>query len=141
MAKMTSSEALALYKQAEAAGLAAGSAVTPTPMVVGTPSTPLGSDIDYSQRTYFVSEGACGFAWVNIKGTEPFARAIKKAEQSPEGFKAGIRTSKGYPTGLTVKWVGEFNQSVDRKSKYAAAFAEVLRAAGVTSAYSQSRLD
>ena len=39
----------------------------PTPMVVGTPTTPLGNDIDYSKETYYVADGMCGFAWINIK--------------------------------------------------------------------------
>ena len=34
---------------------------TPTPMVVGTPTTPLGDDIDYSKDTYYVADGLCGF--------------------------------------------------------------------------------
>ena len=39
---------------------------TPTFMVVGTPTTPLGDDIDYSKDTYYVADGMCGFAWINI---------------------------------------------------------------------------
>ena len=34
---------------------------TPNPMVVGTPTTPLGDDIDYSKDTYYVADGMCGF--------------------------------------------------------------------------------
>ena len=30
-------------------------------MVVGTPTTPLGDDIDYSKDTYYVADGMCGF--------------------------------------------------------------------------------
>ena len=36
-------------------------------MVVGTPTTPLGDDIDYTKETYYVADGMCGFAWINIK--------------------------------------------------------------------------
>ena len=56
-----------VYAEAHALGIAAGNACSPTPMVVGTPTTPLGDDIDYSKDTYYVSDGVCGFAWVNIK--------------------------------------------------------------------------
>ena len=56
-----------IYEQAHAAGMAAGNGCTPTPMVVGQPTTPLGNDIDYSKETYYVSDGVCGFAWINIK--------------------------------------------------------------------------
>ena len=44
-----------------------GHGCTPTPMVVGTPTTPLGDDIDYTKDTYYVADGMCGFAWINIK--------------------------------------------------------------------------
>ena len=37
-----------IYAEAHSAGMAAGHGCTPTPMVVGTPTTPLGDDIDYS---------------------------------------------------------------------------------------------
>ena len=56
-----------IYTEAHALGIKAGNECSPTPMVVGTPSTPLGDDIDYSKDTYYVSDGVCGFAWVNIK--------------------------------------------------------------------------
>ena len=56
-----------IYSEAHSAGMAAGHGCTPTPMVVGTPTTPLGDDIDYSKDTYYVADGLCGFAWINIK--------------------------------------------------------------------------
>ena len=28
---------------------------------------PLGDDIDYTKDTYYVADGMCGFAWINIK--------------------------------------------------------------------------
>ena len=45
-------------------------ACTPTPMMVGEPTTPLGNDIDYSKDTWLVNDGVCGFAWINIKPEE-----------------------------------------------------------------------
>ena len=59
-------ECARIYKEADAAGSAAAEAAVPTPMIVGTPTTPLGNDIDFKKQTYFVSEGVCGFAWVKI---------------------------------------------------------------------------
>ena len=44
-----------VYAEAHALGIAAGNACSPTPMVVGTPTTPLGNDIDYSKDTYFAN--------------------------------------------------------------------------------------
>lgn len=129
--KWSPSEALAAYKAAEAAGLAAGAAASPTPMIVGE-AIGLSDEIDYSKRIHYVPEGACGFAWVYAPGGSSFVRALAKA---------GVKLSKNYPVGATVKWVGEFGQSIDRKEAYASAFAQSLRGAGVEQVYSQSRLD
>jgi hypothetical protein len=53
----------AAYNKAQSAGGAAGNAVTPTPMTVGTPTTLFGSELDSSKPVYHVPEGAW-FAWV-----------------------------------------------------------------------------
>ena len=55
----------------------AGHGCTPTPMVVGTPTTPLGDDIDYSKDTYYVADGLCGFAWINIAARGKFVKFLK----------------------------------------------------------------
>lgn len=119
----------ALYEQANKAGEAAAEAAKPTPIVVGQPGTPLGSDIDYSKPTYYISEGLCGFAWVKFPGNTGFGRWAKRTG----------RASKAYGGGLQVRVRG-YGQSVDRKTAYAQAFAAVLRDGGVT-AYAESRLD
>ena len=51
-----------IYTEAHSAGMAAGHGCTPTPMVVGTPTTPLGDDIDYGRglRKYL---GYHGNSW------------------------------------------------------------------------------
>ena len=77
---------------------------------------------------------AAGFAWVTIKGTGPLASYVRKETKAGRG-----RWRKGYPSGLQCS-VWEFNQSIDRKYAYAAAFAKVLNAAGFT-AYAESRMD
>jgi len=118
-----------LYAAADAAGKAAADAIVPIPMVVGTPTTVLGSDIDYSKPTYFVEGGVCGFAWISFKGNTAFGRWAKST---------GLAT-KGYPTGLTIRANG-YGQSLQRKEAYAQAFAAVLREGGVT-AYAESRMD
>lgn len=110
-----------LYETAHAAGMAAGYGSTPNPMVV--------SEVGGEGKSWYVSEGACGFAWVTIKGTTPFARWAKGAKKA----------SKAYPTGYWF-WVSEFGQSVDRKEKYARAFAKVLNEHGIE-AFANSRLD
>ena len=126
----TSREAHALLREAHAAGVAAGNAIKPTPMVVGTPTTPLGNNIDYNKRTYYVSEGACGFAWVVIRpGNCSFAR---------QAVKLGLG-SKHYYGGISI-WISDHGQSIDRKERHAAAYANVLKQAGVN-ATSESRMD
>ena len=110
----------AIYDEAHAAGMAAGAAVTPTPMYV------TGMDGSIFPP---VMDGVCGFAWIRIKGTSAFAKwATKEKLVSP-----------AYPTGKHF-WVGEFNQSLTRKEAYADAFALVLGKYGIW-AVSGSRMD
>ena len=120
-----------VYADAHAQGVKAGNACNPTPMIVGTPTTPLGNDIDYEKDVHYVSDGPCGFAWINIKPARgKFVNWLKKA---------GIGRTDSYYGGYTV-WVSEFGQSVTRKENYARAFAKVLGDNGIT-AYNMSRLD
>lgn len=124
-------ECARIYKEADAAGSAAAEAAVPTPMIVGTPTTPLGNDIDFKKQTYFVSEGACGFAWVKIfPARGAFVTYLKKA---------GIGSTNSYEGGYDI-WVSGYGQSVTRKEAYAQAFAAVLKSYGIN-AYGQSRLD
>lgn len=123
-------ECARIYKEAYEAGLKAGKEAIPTPMIVGQPTTPLGNDVDFTKKTYFVSEGACGFAWVTISPARgAFVNYLKSID-------AG---SKGYYGGYQI-WVREFGQSITRKEAFAGAFAQVLRNYGI-SAYCESRLD
>ena len=127
---VTATENKRLYNKAYAAGLKAGNAKIPTPMIVGSPTTPLGSDIDPNKKTYFVPQGVCGFAWVKVvPGTCSFARWLTKTGKGRPGYGGG-----------THVWVHEFGQSLEQKEAFARAFAQVLTEAGVT-AYSQSRMD
>jgi hypothetical protein len=109
--------------------MVAGQAAVPAPMIVGSPSTLLGNDVDPRQPMYYVADGVCGFAWVHLDGREPFARYAKEV---------GLG-HKGYPKGFDI-WVGEFGQSMQRKEAYARAYAGVLKEHGID-AYVQSRMD
>ena len=113
-------EFAALLDIAHARGIQAGRDCRPIPMVVSTAS---GIEIEC------IDDGACGFAWIVISGNTAFGRWAKK-----QG-----RARAHYPRGLCF-WVSDFGQSVDRKSAYAGAFAQVLRNAGIE-AYADSRLD
>lgn len=118
-----------LATRAHLAGMEAGNAAAPVPMVVGSPSTVFGNDIDPRQPSYFVADGVCGFAWVKFKGSTPFGRWAKKI---------GIARAS-YPKGMQIN-VRAFGQSMQRKEAYAQAYAKVLQDAGVE-AYADSRMD
>ena len=119
-----------LLEKAHLMGMDAGRLVGVTPMVVGSPSTPLGNDIDYSKKTYFVEGGVCGFAGVVIKPARgKFVSYLKKLGMGYKHYYGGWYVS-----------VREFGQSLTRKEAYAEAFAKVLGEAGM-SCYVDSRMD
>lgn len=118
-----------LHAQAHEAGHAAATKTTPRAIIVGSPSTPFGNDVDLSKQHWYESEGVCGFAWVSFPGNKPWCRWAKK----------NIRISKHYPSGFCI-WVSDYGQSLERKEAYAEAYAKVLREAGVE-AYAGSRMD
>ena len=119
-----------LLERAHLMGMDAGRDASVTPMIVGSPSTPFGSDIDYSKKTYFVEGGACGFAGVVIKPARgKFVSYLKSL---------GIG-NKHYYGGYYVS-VREFGQSLARKEAYAEAYAKVLSEEGMR-CYVDSRMD
>jgi len=118
-----------IYNEAAAAANAAERSCTPTPMVVGTPSTPWGNSIDHSKPTYYVADGPCGYAWVRMKGNTPFARWCKQQRI----------TRPAYPTGVSI-YPSTTTQSLERKEAWCNAFVEVLKKHGID-AYVDSRLD
>jgi len=112
------SDHLELFTRAFKAGITAGNAHAPTPMVVQ----------GYENQP--IMDGVCGFAWINVRpGTSSFARWLVKEK--------GCR--KSYHGGIDV-WIHEFNQSYERKLAAAHAMADVLRKAGIN-AYGQGRID
>jgi hypothetical protein len=123
-----------IYEKALTAGLAALKAATPTPMVVQQHANMMDDNSPVVQE-WFVADGPCGFAWVNVKCKGEglrFVNAMKKHDSD--------RWRKdGYYGGYTF-WVREGNQSIQKKEAFAEAFAEVLREAGINAHWS-SRLD
>lgn len=107
-----------IFSAAHSAGMKALNDCIPVPMTVAG-----------GNREWYVSEGACGFAWVEFAGNTAFGRWAKKTGNA----------RPHYPSGLSV-WVGEGGQSIARKEAYAQAFANVLRDFGIK-AYAGSRLD
>lgn len=120
-----------LFDEAMDAGRKAAAAHTPAPMVVGTPTNPLGSDIDRTKPVYYVSSGVCGFAWVNIRpATSGFAKWLKRT---------GKVKDTSYYGGYNL-WIGDYGQSLELKERHAEAMAHVLQKAGIK-AYPMSRMD
>lgn len=123
-----------LWNSADAAGqqaaqdlLGSGKLV---PMIVEQ-HTNMMDDSSPVEKSWFIPEGPCGFAWVVVKpGNSSFALWCKKHQ----------RASPHYYGGMNVKWVHEYGQSVQLKEAYARAFAGVLVEAGIK-AYAGSRLD
>jgi hypothetical protein len=111
----------ALADRAREAGIQAGIEASPVPMHV----------IDELRgQLWRVDDGACGFAWVTVKpANSSFGIWAKKTGLMRSAYGGGIQY-----------WVSEFGQSVERKSAFAAAYAETLRAAGID-AFAGSRLD
>ena len=111
----------AIFDEADRAGVLAGTAAIPTPMVVAE-AKGLSNEFAEGATKYFVPEGVCGFAWVNIKPARGgFVAWLKKS---------GIGRLDGYYGGWTI-WVHDFGQSYERKIAYAGAFAEVLQKYGI----------
>lgn len=125
---LTKTECKKIYAEAYEAGIIAGKEVGVPKFIVGD-AIGLSQEIDYSKPTY-VLDGLCGFAWIKISPARgAFVTWLKSQEIG----------SKSYNGGYDI-WVREFGQSVDRKSAFASAFAEVLNQYGIT-AYGESRLD
>jgi hypothetical protein len=124
----------AIHDEAHAAGMAAGTAKVPVPMIVGESKGFVGAaanKIDYAKPTYYVASGVCGFAWVVIEnGRSGYARWVKKNVKN---------SHKNYYGGWAV-WVNEFGQSMEQKEAYADAYAKVLKEHGIE-AMPQSRMD
>jgi hypothetical protein len=97
----------AAYADAYRAGLEAGRAHRPTPMLVTqTDGTPVDT----------VSDGACGFAWVTVRpGTSSFARWLVGQKLARSAYGGGVDI-----------WMRDFGQSVERKAVMARVMAEAL---------------
>lgn len=108
----------AIHSKADAAGKAAASAHTPTPMHVSNGKT-----------VYTVMDGPCGFAWIAFAGNTPWGRWAKKMKLA----------SSHYPKGLCI-WVSAYSQSMELKEAYARGYAAVLKEFGID-AYAGSRMD
>jgi len=122
--------------EASEAAEAAVKACRPTPMIVGSPSTPLGNDVDPTQQTWFVEGGVCGFASVVIKPARgKFVTELKNRKIGGAHYYGGYSVSS---------W--EFAPSIRRDQSYeracaaAAGAVNVLQSYGIN-AYVDARID
>ena len=118
-----------IYSEAAKLAKEAAKKHIPTPMMV------YNADIFGNRLSpnSYVSEGACGFAWVRIKPARgPFIKYLKENK---------IGGLSGYG-GWTI-WMGEFtsSQSIERKIEAAKAFVKVLKENGIERVWFESRLD
>ena len=123
-----------LLDKAVTAGLEAGRAALPTPMVVTQHANPL-DDSSPAEQSWYVGEGACGFADVNFSMKSGLGRKFGQWL-----IKNDYARKDSYRGGVTI-WISDHGQSVERKSAHASAMAKVLQEAGIADAYSSSRMD
>jgi len=128
--KMSELEMSKLWSKAWDAGEEAAKAMVPSPMVVRQHANMM-DDSSPVENEWFVADGVCGFAWVQIKpGNSRFANFLKKEELArPDSYLGGVSV-----------WVSQYNQSMQRKEAHARAMAEVFRKAGIN-AWAMSRMD
>jgi hypothetical protein len=158
MTKAQSNQFRILLNEARIAGIEAVQKLVSSgkivPMVVQEHVNPL-DDNSPVGRQWFVGDGACGFAWIKVitRRARPtdkdynatlntqFANWLK-AQAKTQGRRNDeimLPDKTAYNGGVDI-WVSGFDQSVQKKETYAAAFAGVLQKAGIR-AYSHSRLD
>ena len=122
--------------EASEAAEAAVKACRPTPMIVGSPSTPLGNDVDPTQQTWFVEGGVCGFASVLIKPARgKFVAELKKRKIGSVGYYGGYSVSS-WQFAPSIRR----DQSYERACAAAEGAAKVLQSYGIN-AYVDSRID
>lgn len=120
-----------IWNEAQQAGVIAANKCAVVPMLVGAPTSFLGSELDFSKPVEYVSDGICGFAWVSVRpGTSSFAKWLVKNDYAKRDSYAG---------GVCI-WIGDYNQSMQRKEAHADAMAEVFRKYEIN-AHCNSRMD
>ncbi len=118
-----------VWNAAHRAGMAAGTAKVPTPMVVQAHKDVF-DDKSPVIEEWRAPQGVCGFAWIVVRpGNCSFARWCRKNKNTSKAYRGGEHLS-----------VQMFGQSMERKQAYGAAFANVLESHGIT-AYMMSRID
>lgn len=123
-------EYLRIVCAAHDAGTKAAQECTPVPMIVSQHKNML-DDNSPTEKSWYVADGVCGFAWVVIQpATSSFARWAKQnVPHAHKEYYGGLGISSPLMT-----------QSMARNEAYCHAYAKVLRDAGIP-ASSRSRID
>jgi hypothetical protein len=118
MATATDRKWAALDRKAHEAGMAAGNAKVPVPMVPFERANPW-DDTSAVKRVYApVMGGVCGTAYVKVRpGNSGFARWLKRHRGAFNAYYGGVQFS-----------VNDFGQSLEKALAYATAYAEAVRA-------------
>lgn len=137
---MNKESAVTILAKAEEAGWDAYKNAVPSPMAVVEHESPF-DDNSPVRQSWHVSEGACGFAWINVPGNSWFIRELKKhgyASKNINNFDTRVLFKPAYRGGYQY-WVGG-GQSYERKIAFARAFSDVLTKYGIKN-YTGGRLD
>jgi hypothetical protein len=124
-------EAKALFTKADAAGMAAIAACTPVPMIVGSAKSLFSNEMDPNKPQYFVADGVCGFAWIEIRPSRGGIATWMKEN--------GYGRYDDYRRCHYMS-ARENSQSMQKKEAYCHAFADVMRDAGIDCS-TASRMD
>lgn len=108
----------------------------PTPIVVGSPTTPFGNEIDKTKETWFVEGGVCGFASVVIKPARGKIVAELKKRGIGSAHYGGGYSFSSWQLAPSIRR----DQSYERAVAAARGAVEVLQKYGVT-AYVDARID
>jgi hypothetical protein len=122
--------------EASEAAEAAVKACTPQAIIVGSPSTPLGSDVDPNQKTWFIEGGVCGFASVVIKPARGSIVAELKKRKIGSAHYGGGYSFSSWQLAPSIRR----DQSYERACAAAKGAVEVLKSYGIN-AYVDARID
>jgi len=122
--------------EASEAAEAAVKACTPQAIIVGSPSTPLGNDVDPNQKTWFIEGGVCGFASVVIKPARGNIVAELKKRKIGSAHYGGGYSFSSWQLAPSIRQ----DQSYERACAAAKGAVEVLKKYGVN-AYVDARID
>jgi hypothetical protein len=130
--KMKINDAKKILRTAEEAGDAALKVCVPNPMIVEQRKNML-NDNSPVVNQWYVADGVCGFAWVQIfwrngekfEKTRAFISALKRAGVAGSINDGCCITHSDYEKAY-VYWVSAGNQSMEKKRAYATAMARVF---------------